>query len=691
MRRVNLRYPVLFACALAVGTTVGLTLVRYRIDPLWLIAALPLTAFVFILSALLRKNAGVFLPIALTLVFFLFGAIGCNLRSVRYDAVEIADGQTYAVTGTVCEKGTGDYGDYLLLKNVTANGSALYGKTRVALKEKYGDFCDVGYTVSFTAALYAYDLFAYGEPTYNAINDVKYRATVYGELQSAYGFSLFGSVRSAVKSTVTNHLSSDTAAVVCAMLLGDDAGVEDGTLQALRCGGIAHIFAVSGLHIGVLYGILYFLTKRICPIRWLSALICLGGVLFYAGVCGFTLSSVRATVMCAVSAVTKLTRKKYDGANALALSVIFILAINPLNLFSTGFLLSVCAVGGILLLSNKAAKLLRKIKIPDNVGKTAGTALGAQLGTMPVMLARFGYVSGAGLLLNLLLVPLLSLLFVLLFAGVFLSVLLPPIAAAAIPAVALPLEAILSFLVNAGLENALITGFGAGWFMPVAFILLLLLSDKLNLRRLRRVTAVVCAVAVLVCYTLVKTFFPLSGFQVVVSAKNGEAVILKSAEGIVLVVTENTDDRILATLNDHYATRVAGVILLGGEDCALIYPSLGLNCEGYVCSLYPDVQTGGGTLSYVQRFALCGIEFEFFDGYSLYAQTQGVRLGICAGKQIALEGCDLLISRYENTACPDETVYFSLRGETINAYDFGDLCFYLSDSTLTPWGFAQKN
>lgn len=690
MKRVNLRYPLLIACAFAVGAATGLAFVRYRIDAFWLTAAIPCCAVPALLALLFRKNFTAVLPILLTLVFFLIGAIDCNYHASRYDRVEITDGRIYALTGVVCDKGRSDFGEYVLLKNVTADGNRLYGKTRVTLKEQYGEFCDVGYTVQCDAALYAYDLFAYGDLTYQATTDVKYRAAVYGELVSDYGFSLFGSVRSAVKSALYQNLSPDTAAVVCAMLLGDTDGVEEGTLQTLRYGGIAHVFAISGLHIGIVYGALYFLTKKLRLGKTVSAILCLGGIFFYAGVCGFTLSSLRAALMCAVSAVAQLFGRKYDGMNALAVAAAILIALKPFSLFSTGFQLSVCAVGGIHLLTAKVAKPLRKLKVPEQVATAAGTTLGAQMGTVPVMLARFGYLSGAGLLLNFVLVPLLSLLFIFLFAGVILSVLLPMIAATVMPAAALPLEAVLSFLVNAGFENALITGFGAGWFLPVFFVLLILISDKLNLRRLRRVVALICTVAVLFCYTLVKTYFPLSGVQIIVSAKNGEAVLFKTPTGTVLVVTEDADEGILATLNDYYASRLQGAVILGGEDCALLYPSLGLACDGYVCSLSPNVQPGGGVVHYVQQFELCGIQFEFADGYSLYAQAEELRLGICAGEQLLGIDCDLLISHDESPRFDGQTVYFSLRGSAVNAYDDGDLLFYLRNGNLTRCGGAER-
>ena len=144
-------------------------------------------------------------------------------------------------------------------------------------------------------------------------------------------------------------------------------------------------------------------------------------ILFYAGVCGFTLSSLRAAVMCAVSVCAKLACKKYDGLNSLSIAVIIILIITPTSLFSVGFQLSVCAAGGIIALSKNFAKPFKNKKLPKKLVNAVSVSLSAQVATFPVLLVNFGYVSGAGLLLNVLILPLLSVIFIIIFLCTFIS------------------------------------------------------------------------------------------------------------------------------------------------------------------------------------------------------------------------------------------------------------------------------
>lgn len=497
----NVRLPVIIALSLAIGVTAGLLFGYFNTDFLWIIAVVPIAAVIFIVLALLRRNrAATFIVIAA--ISLLTGAFLCRTALWNFSEKEIGDGKIYTVTGTVENKVQADYGEYLILKNVTADGSKLGGKTRVYLGESYGQFCDIGYKVTFKAAMNRYDAFTYGNISYNAINNIKYYCSVDGGLKAEYSFSLFGSVRGAIKNTLNGNLSKDSAAVVSALLLGDDDSVETGTMQAFRYGGIAHVFAVSGLHIGLVYGIFAYLLKKLRLNKYLSAALCLILIFMYAGVCGFTLSSVRAAVMCAVSASARLTNNKYDGLNALAVAVVLILLLSPMSLFAVGFQLSAAAVFGIVILSKQIARLLSKIKAPRKLCSAAGVTLGAQLGTAPILLANFGYLSGVGLVLNIIIIPVISALFSVLMPLVFISAAIPAIAPVVVPAAVLPLEGTISFLVDFGFENSLISGFGTGLFVPLYFLTLIILSDKLNLRLKKRSIAALCAVGVLICYTI---------------------------------------------------------------------------------------------------------------------------------------------------------------------------------------------
>ena len=476
-RLVNVRLPVLAACAQIAGVITGYFFMRNDISLFYSLALVPVAAALTALCVIFARKTAIVFGACAFLLFFA-GVLGSYFRLVGFDEKEITSGDDCYISATVAEKGLCDGGEYIIVENATCDGQKIRGKIRVYLSDSYGDFCDVGYGVQFTAQLSAYDAFSYGELNYNAIKNVKYRCRVNGGLVSSYGFSLFGSVNKAIRNALYGNLDQNTASVAYAMLTGNVDGIDDVEMTAFRYGGIAHIFAVSGLHIGIVYGVLLLLCKRLRLNKFVSFAACVAPLFFYAGVCGFTPSSVRAAIMCAAAAVAKLSYAKYDALNALSLSSLIICLIEPLNVFNVGFQLSACAVGAIILLSKNLAKAVERL--PEPLGEGICVSLSAQTGTMPVMLARFGYLSGAGIILNIVIVPLLSLLFAVIFGAVVIALVLPFVAKYVLPCAATPLGGVTSFLTNADFERALIKELGGGTFVPLYCGGLLALSDKFN-------------------------------------------------------------------------------------------------------------------------------------------------------------------------------------------------------------------
>ena len=645
-RIINARIPVLIASIVALGILTGYFISYSEISMLWLIAVVPLTAIIFLFTLIL-KNKKLMILTAVFAVVFTGGALNSYYTLQNFRVCDVDTDQIYLITGTVKEKGTTTYGEYVIIDNVTAYDDKLSGKVRVYLSEKYGDFCDIGYTVQFYTQLKFNDAFPYGELNYYAEDNVKYTCSNYSELKSTYHFSLSGSIRSLIKNTFYENMSSDTASVCYGMMLGDTQYVDDEALENFRYGGIAHIFAVSGLHIGLVYGILTFTLKKCRANKYVSAVIRILAIILYAWICGFAVSSVRAVIMCAINILTRLFHVKSDGLNNLGFAAMLIMFVSPLSLFSVGFQLSVCGIGGIFLFSNLFKRGLTRMKIPDKISSGVSASFGAQVGTFPVMLAKFGYASGIGLLLNILVIPLVSALFTLLFAGTVISLIIPPAASFIMQYSALPLEAVLSFLVSANFENAIINSFGAGIFVPLYFLVALTVSDKINVKILSRSVLATCGVSVLAICVLAQTYLPANGYKVSVSAyDNDGSVVIKSTQGTVLIMTEDASlSRIKSKLHREYATDLDGVILLGKDNCVEAY-DLSLNCKDvYVCPLLIPVQPYQTVeVHYEQSFTACGIEFEYIDGQNISALIDGKKILVTAEPTTAPISCDWVIS-----------------------------------------------
>lgn len=366
---INLRFPVLIILSLICGILLGYLFIRIQIDLFYVIATVPAVAIILILC---RFNSKYRLMIfCLTCIFMLIlGATLSYIQIKTFDSKQLVNGDTYTVCATVSDKGKTDSGEYIIVDGVFVNGMRVGGKIKVYLSASYGEKCDVGYEVKFTSKITNNDIFPYGKLNYNAEKNIKYTCFVQSGLTSKYKFSLFGSLNSVLRNALFENLDSNTASVAFAMLTGNTDFVDSQTVSAFRYGGIAHIFAVSGLHIGIIYGILRLLFKKRRLNRYIKLALCLVPLFLYTGICGFTVSSVRALIMCAVATIAQTFFVKYDALNSLSISAVIILILNPLTLFSVGFQLSFTAVASIIFLSKNIVRPFKKLprKVTDTVG-----------------------------------------------------------------------------------------------------------------------------------------------------------------------------------------------------------------------------------------------------------------------------------------------------------------------------------
>ncbi|HEY6071790.1 MAG TPA: ComEC/Rec2 family competence protein [Chthoniobacterales bacterium] len=189
--------------------------------------------------------------------------------------------------------------------------------------------------------------------------------------------------------------------------------------------GTLHLFAVAGLHVGIVARLLWILAivARL-PRRWATALI-IPLLLFYAAITGLHVSSVRAAVMSSVLLVGFFFERKVFVFNSLAAAAFLLLCWNTNEFFSTGFQLSFAVVGGIVLLADPLSKWLRQFGatdpyLPRNLVSASRRALGnaleffcrggsvslaAWLGSLPLMFWYFHLVTPSSLYANLLVVP----------------------------------------------------------------------------------------------------------------------------------------------------------------------------------------------------------------------------------------------------------------------------------------------
>ncbi len=228
--------------------------------------------------------------------------------------------------------------------------------------------------------------------------------------------SLFSwiSIRKKALKLVDHNFDSITAPIAKALLLGYKNELEGNTKQAFARAGLSHIMAVSGLHVGLIIApfwliIPYFWTKKHGTKIGLALLILI--LVFYAGLTGFSVSVLRASVMAVLLTYGKLFSKSSDSLNLMGIAALVILLFDPSQLFEIGFQLSFSAVLIILLVLPVIQNVIPywvRIKWYGAPIMVIIISLVVQLGLYPLQAFYFGEVSIISPLANALFVPLLG-------------------------------------------------------------------------------------------------------------------------------------------------------------------------------------------------------------------------------------------------------------------------------------------
>ncbi|GBD02491.1 ComE operon protein 3 [bacterium HR18] len=234
-----------------------------------------------------------------------------------------------------------------------------------------------------------------------------------------FPYSWLEPLKRRIKQDLTQAIPDPEAqSIVQALVLGDRSGLHWETRGQLGRAGLAHLLAISGLHVMfvglVLYALLRPLLLRLglswWGMEWTRTLLTLLIVLGYVWLAGAPASAVRALVMTGLLLGATLRQVPAHPFNSLGAAALLILLVDPSQLFEPGFQLSFAAVcgliGGLGSLQQHLPKRLLRSSIGRYLTGSLLATLTATLTTAPFMLLHFGYVSWAGLPLNLIGIPL---------------------------------------------------------------------------------------------------------------------------------------------------------------------------------------------------------------------------------------------------------------------------------------------
>ena len=253
----------------------------------------------------------------------------------------------------------------------------------------------------------------------------KYAIDVYSSAATSGTPPLRHTIREKVRSALISAQGERAGAFSYAMLFGDAEFMEDSDRSAMREVGVAHVVAVSGLHVGVLAAALLFLLKklRLKDGACLAILLPIFG--FYAYLADFAPSVLRASIMVSVSLAASAIGERYDDVSALSFAAILILLIKPLYLFDLSFLMSFLAILGIQSLGRPLERIFLRHKVPGRLASGLALSAATTIALIPVSALVFNRIAFVGFLLNIVVVPLASIALVLNLAALLPTLVFP--------------------------------------------------------------------------------------------------------------------------------------------------------------------------------------------------------------------------------------------------------------------------
>ena len=213
-------------------------------------------------------------------------------------------------------------------------------------------------------------------------------------------------------------LGEEYGGLLSSMLLGRRMLLDEEVRAMYQKNGIAHLIAISGLHLSLLGESIRRLLRKVGAGKSLSAGVVAVMLFLYIGIAGAQIALVRAFIMYVIRTGASLCGRAYDSFTALALSAAVILAASPYYLWDASFQLSYGALAGVCCaltyqkLGSRRPSHLRTERAMSRVGESFVLSAAVFLSTFPLICLNYYEFAPYSLILNLIVIPLLTLILI---------------------------------------------------------------------------------------------------------------------------------------------------------------------------------------------------------------------------------------------------------------------------------------
>ena len=190
---------------------------------------------------------------------------------------------------------------------------------------------------------------------FQGIGGVGYAVSDIDILEVAKREISFENTRQAITKIIKTHIQNpDNAAILTAFMTGDKKMIDRDVLDHIRDSGLAHLLAISGLHVGFVAGLLFFMVRGVmaafpyCALHWplkkIAAVVAFIGTFLFMMVVGASVPTQRAMVMTGLALIAIMGDRTAISLRLVAIAATVILLLNPQELLSLSFQLSFAAV-----------------------------------------------------------------------------------------------------------------------------------------------------------------------------------------------------------------------------------------------------------------------------------------------------------------------------------------------------------
>lgn len=235
--------------------------------------------------------------------------------------------------------------------------------------------------------------------------------------------SVLFETRKIIDERIHELFEPETAGLLRGLLLADRSEIDFELKTQFINSGVIHVLAVSGLHVGYILLIFFFLFGRFNI--YLRTILIVCGLLSFMFITGVPPSVFRATMMAIIILIAFLSNRSTNLINSISLAALIILLVDPGEIYNPGFQLSFSAVLSIAVIYPIIEKQINQLKISNKFVRGIilfiGVSISAQIGTMPFTLAYFGKLSVVAVFANLVVIPLIGIVIALAFTTLFVS------------------------------------------------------------------------------------------------------------------------------------------------------------------------------------------------------------------------------------------------------------------------------